>query len=138
MDAWDGGFPPFNEEEFTGGRSSVKITGTDKPATYGDCADVVAEASSPIIFWHEQQALYASKVAKGLRNDQPVVVRNKSFRVPFRLKKEEAMNWGLIIANIGIVLGVLTTAGYLAAGNWRKALYFFLGAAISAVVTWLL
>lgn len=48
------------------------------------------------------------------------------------------MNWGKVIANISLVFGIGTSLGYLAYGDWKRALYFLLGAAITAVVVYLL
>jgi hypothetical protein len=48
------------------------------------------------------------------------------------------MNWGKLAAMGGLGWGLATSLGYLVYGDWRKALYFFLGAAITAVVIWLL
>jgi hypothetical protein len=48
------------------------------------------------------------------------------------------MNWGKIIANGGLLWGLGSSIGYLAYGDWKKALYFFLGAAITATVVWLM
>jgi hypothetical protein len=52
------------------------------------------------------------------------------------LDGESVMNWGFIIATIGICFGALTSIGYLVAHDYPKSAYFFLGAAISAVVTY--
>jgi len=46
------------------------------------------------------------------------------------------MNWGKIIAWGGIFWGLGAAIGYICVGDYRRALYFFLGAAITAVVIW--
>ncbi len=48
------------------------------------------------------------------------------------------MNWGDRIALINVFLGVGASVGFLCASDWRRALYFILGAAITGVATWLL
>lgn len=48
------------------------------------------------------------------------------------------MNWGDRIALVGILFGVATAVGYFFAGDWRRGLYFILGAAITTVATWLI
>ena len=48
------------------------------------------------------------------------------------------MNWGDRIALVGILFGIATSIGYVCVGDWRRGLYFILGAAITAVATWLL
>ena len=48
------------------------------------------------------------------------------------------MNWGDRIALAGILFSIATSVGYLCAGDWKRALYFVLGGAITAVATWLL
>lgn len=46
------------------------------------------------------------------------------------------MNYGKIIAWMGITLGAATSVGYGFAGDWRRCLYFFFGACITATVAW--
>jgi hypothetical protein len=46
------------------------------------------------------------------------------------------INWGELAAWGGIVFGLVTSVGYLIAHDYRRALYFFLGAAIGATITW--
>ena len=48
------------------------------------------------------------------------------------------MNYGKLIANISMIFGLSTAFGYLYVGDWRKGLYFLLGAAITSVVVYLL
>ena len=44
--------------------------------------------------------------------------------------------WGKTITWAGIALGIGASIGYLLAGDHRRALYFFLGACITATVAW--
>jgi hypothetical protein len=46
------------------------------------------------------------------------------------------MNWGAAIAWAGIALNFGASVGYTVAADYRRALYFFFGACIAAVVTW--
>lgn len=46
------------------------------------------------------------------------------------------MNFGAVFAWTGIVLSSGAAVGYAAIHDWRRALYFFFGACITAVVTW--
>ena len=46
------------------------------------------------------------------------------------------MNWGERISILSVTLGLGTSVGYLVAHDWRRAIYFFLGAAITAIVVW--
>ena len=46
------------------------------------------------------------------------------------------MNWGRIIGWAIVALSAASSVGYLMAGNYRQALYFFFAAAITAVVNW--
>ena len=48
------------------------------------------------------------------------------------------MNWGDRIVIVSTLLSLGASIGYLCAGDWRRSLYFILGAAITAVATWLL
>ena len=48
------------------------------------------------------------------------------------------MNWGDRIALGGILWGLAASVGYLCYGDWKRALYFVLGSAITGVATWLL
>ena len=48
------------------------------------------------------------------------------------------MNWGDRIAILNVLLSVGASVGFLCAHDWRRSLYFTLGAAITAVATWLL
>lgn len=45
------------------------------------------------------------------------------------------MNVGRLLAAVQIMLCVAASIGYLFASDYRRALYFFLGAAITATVT---
>ena len=49
-----------------------------------------------------------------------------------------AMNWGDRIALLNVLLAVGASIGFFCASDWRRGLYFFLGAAITAVATWVL
>lgn len=46
------------------------------------------------------------------------------------------INWGDVAAWSGVAFGLATSIGYLVAHDYRKALYFFLGAAITTTVVW--
>lgn len=46
------------------------------------------------------------------------------------------MNYGTIGAWLGIALGVISAIGYAFAHDWRRSIYFLLGAAISTTVAW--
>ena len=48
------------------------------------------------------------------------------------------MNWGDRIALLNVLLSLGASLGFLLASDWRRSLYFFLGAAITSVATWLL
>lgn len=48
------------------------------------------------------------------------------------------MNWGDRIALAGIIFALATSGGYFYSGDWRRGLYYILGAAITAVATWLI
>ena len=52
--------------------------------------------------------------------------------------KEYPMNWGDRIAIANVLLSVGASLGFLCAHDWRRSLYFILGAAITAVATWVL
>ena len=48
------------------------------------------------------------------------------------------MNWGDRIAFLSVLLGAGASIGFLFSGDWRRSLYFALGAAITYVATFLL
>ena len=48
------------------------------------------------------------------------------------------MNWGDRIALLNVLLAVGASIGFLCASDWRRSLYFILGAAITAVATWVI
>ncbi len=46
------------------------------------------------------------------------------------------MNWGAILAWTSVVICVGACAGYVYVQDWRRALYYFFAACITAVVNW--
>jgi hypothetical protein len=46
------------------------------------------------------------------------------------------LNWGQIVAVLGILLSVGVAIGYAVAKDWRHALYFAFAAAITICVIW--
>ena len=46
------------------------------------------------------------------------------------------VNWGNVGAWAGITLGLISAIGYAFAHDYRRALYFTLGAAITMTVVW--
>jgi hypothetical protein len=48
----------------------------------------------------------------------------------------QRVNWGTVAAYGGIGFGLATSLGYLLAKDYRRAIYFFLGAAITLCVVY--
>jgi hypothetical protein len=48
------------------------------------------------------------------------------------------MNWGDRIALLNVLLSLGASVGFLFANDWRRSLYFVLGAAITGVATWVI
>lgn len=48
------------------------------------------------------------------------------------------MNWGDRIAFLNVLLSLGAALGFFCAADWRRGLYFSLGAAITGVATWLI
>jgi hypothetical protein len=48
------------------------------------------------------------------------------------------MSWGDRIALANVLLGCGASVGYLCASDWRRGIYWFLGASITATANWLI
>ena len=48
----------------------------------------------------------------------------------------DSMNWGTRIAWFSVVLCIGSSIGYLVVKDYRRALYYFFAACITATVTW--